>query len=256
MQPLKFRPMTLLKKFKKIIFRDYVTNHPRIYQRFNAIWLLRYRNYIDRKLILGERYEDAQLKYCAQLIGQHKVSCFVDVGANFGLYSITLASSATSLNSFFAFEPDRKNFNHLSANIYLNGFDTIIDARRLGLSNEKKTLRFLSNKGNSTGISRIAETAPANTNVSLFEETFIEVETLDSQLGTIKGKAIYLKIDVEGHEKSVIEGGLSFFKQNDCFLQMEILSDKELMVSWMQDVIGFTYLHNIDNDYYFRSASQ
>lgn len=247
--------MSLTKHLKKIALRDYFTNHPRTYRRFGAFWLLRYRNYIDRKLILGERYEDAQLKYCTQIIAQHGISCFVDIGANFGLYSISLSTTAPSLGSIFAFEPDRRNFNHLSANIFLNGFDALIDARRIGISNREGCVRFLSNKGNSTGMSRIAETAPASTKAGSFEETVIEVDTLDAQLASVRNQVVYLKIDVEGHEKSVIEGGRSFFSQNRCFLQMEILNDHPTVLAWMEEEIGFSCLHHIDNDYFFtRSA--
>jgi len=240
-----------IKKLKKIAFRDYATSHPRTYRRFGAVWLLRYRNYIDRKLILGERYEDDQIKYCAQIVAEHGVSCFVDIGANFGLYSITLATGAASLDCVYAFEPDPRNFNHLCANIFLNGMDFLIDARRMGLSNSRASVRFLRNKGNSTGMSRVAETAPESTNAGLFDESVIEVDTLDSQLDTIRDRVVYMKIDVEGHEKSVIEGGRSFFEQNRCFLQMEILGDPASMIDWMRDEIGFSCIHRIGNDLFF-----
>jgi len=248
--------MSWTKKLKKIALRDYITDHPRTYRRFGVVWLLRYRNYIDRKLILGERYEDAQIKYCAQIVAEQGVSCFVDIGANFGLYSITLSVHAPSLDSVFAFEPDRRNFNHLSANIFLNGLDSLIDARRIGLSNAKGSARFLCNKGNSTGMSRIAETAPESTNAGLFDESVIETDTLNSQLEMVRNEVVYLKIDVEGHEKSVIEGARSFFQQNRCFLQMEILTDQASMIDWMCEEVGFSLLHNIDNDYFFEKCCQ
>lgn len=246
--------MSWTKKLKKIALRDYVTDHSRTYRRFGAVWLLRYRNYIDRKLILGERYEDAQIKYCAQIVAEQGVSCFVDIGANFGLYAITLSTNTASLDSVFAFEPDRRNFNHLSANIFLNGLDSLIDARRIGLSNSKGSARFLCNKGNSTGMSRIAETAPESTKVGLFDESSIETDTLDSQLEGIRDKVVFLKIDVEGHEKSVIEGGRAFFQNNRCFLQMEILTDQGSLISWMHKEVGFSCLNHIDNDYFFETC--
>ncbi len=247
--------MSLIRKVKKLALRDYVTDHPRTYRRFGALWLLRYRNYIDRKLILGERYEDPQLRYCAQLIKERGVSCFIDAGANFGLYSVSLAASLPALSTVVAFEPDRRNFNHLCANIYLNSLDVRIDARRMGLSHARRSVSFLVNKGNSTGMSRIAETAPAGTKAELFEETIIEVDTLDSQLAGIREQLVYLKIDVEGHEQSVIAGGRSFLERNRCFLQMEILSNPQEMVSWVREKIGFSYLHHIGSDYFFERSS-
>ena len=244
----------LIKKIKKIALRDYLTEHPRIYLRFGVLWMLRYRNYIDRKLILGERYEDAQLKHCSHIIKKEGVTCFIDAGANFGLYSITLAAENESLQSVIAFEPDRRNFNQLSANIYLNNLDAQIDARRMGLSNEAGVVSFFINKGNSTGKSRVAETAPAGTKADDFDEIAIEVDCLDSQLESIRDENIYIKIDVEGHEKLVVSGGKSFFERNRCFLQMEILAEQEKMIRWMSEEMGFVFLQSIQNDYFFKTA--
>ena len=143
----------------------------------------------------------------------------------------------------------------LCANIYLNSLDLRIDARRVGLSHARRSVSFLVNKGNSTGMSRIAETAPAGTKAEMFEETIIEVDTLDAQLASIRGQVVFLKIDVEGHEESVITGGRSFLERNRCFLQMEILSNPQEMVCWVRDQIGFSYLHHIGNDYFFERSS-
>ena len=104
-------------------------------------------------------------------------------------------------------------------------------------------------------MSRIAETAPAGTKAEMFEETIIEVDTLDAQLASIRGQVVFLKIDVEGHEESVITGGRSFLERNRCFLQMEILSNPQEMVCWVRDQIGFSYLHHIGNYYFFERSS-
>jgi len=248
------RAMHLMHKLKKLIHRDYIADTPRVYRRLGAIWLLRYRNYIDRKLILGERYEREQMAYCATLFETEKFSCLIDIGANFGLYSISIAAKHPQLGKIFAFEPEPRNFNHLSANIYLNKMDRRIIARRIGLSDRKATVDFLANKGNSTGMSRIAETAPESTKHGLFEQTTIEVAPLDSLLPEIEGETVFLKVDVEGHERAVICGARQFFEKNKCVIQMEILGNTAGTILWLKENFGFSCIHQVDSDYYFKNA--
>lgn len=245
--------MSIVKIVKKLFYRNYFDDSARLYRRFGAIWLLRYRNYIDRKLILGELYEQAQLDYAAKLISTEKASCFIDAGANFGLYSISLAIRCKDLQRIIAFEPDLRNFNHLSANVCLNGIDRRIETHRVGLSDRHATVHFLTNKGRSTGTSRIVETAPANTKLDQFEPATIDVDTLDSQTSDIVDSSLFLKIDVEGHEKTVISGAAQLLKSNKCILQIEILDGVEATICWLKENFGLTCFNQISDDYYFRN---
>lgn len=242
--------MSLSRKLKKLIYRDYFSDRPRVYERFGALWLLRYRNYIDRKLILGELFEGAQLAYCSELVRRHRVTGFVDVGANFGLYSVYLATRFPELTTMVAFEPDARNYPQLCANLFLNDQGARIDARRLGISSEKGAVEFLSNVGTSTGMSRIAGTAPKGTKVDKFRTSRIEVDTLDAQLAQLSGQTLYIKIDVEGHEAEVLRGGTGFFAANRCLLQMEILSDQAQAIARLKADYGFSLVEKMDNDFF------
>jgi FkbM family methyltransferase len=153
-----------------------------------------------------------------------------------------------------AFEADKRNFNNLSANIYLNQLDLRISARHIGVSDRAGEVAFLVNKGNSTGTSRILETAPGTTKFDLFEEAVIKVDVIDSLLAELKGQSVYMKVDVEGHEKAVIAGATSFFKANRVVLQVEILSDGEQIIEWLGSECGLRLIENIGSDYFFSNT--
>ncbi|GAB1391903.1 hypothetical protein MASR1M60_00660 [Rhodocyclaceae bacterium] len=246
--------MKLARKLKKLLHRNYLNDDPSIYRRFGMLWLLNYKNYIDRKLILGECYEKEQLAYCRQVIENNRVQAFIDVGANFGLYSLMMAKQFPELTTVLAFEADRRNFNCLSANIYLNGLDQCIAARPIGLSDRQGEVVFLVNKGNSTGMSRIAATAPDTTKMGMFEEVGISVDTLDAQTTGLNGQSVYIKIDVEGHEMAVIAGARDFLRSNRCFLQMEILSNQQETVAALHHDYGLNCIHHIENDFFFEKG--
>ncbi|MFA6173001.1 MAG: FkbM family methyltransferase [Kiritimatiellales bacterium] len=242
--------MNILKKIKKWIYRDYFSDRPRIYNRFGALWLLRYRNHIDRKLILGELYEAGQLEYCGSLVKERDITGFIDVGANIGLYSVLLTKSYPQLTRVISFEPDVRNYNNFCANLNLNNLDSKVDARMLGISSAKTEVSFLSNLGNSTGTSRIAATAPERTRLEKFAHTKIRVDTLDTQLSGVHDETLFFKVDVEGHETEVIHGAGEVFKNNRCLIQMEILGKPDAVIQLLNEC-GFSQMKQIKGDFYF-----
>ncbi|CAG0956401.1 hypothetical protein GEOBC_00484 [Geobacteraceae bacterium] len=244
----------MLKTVKKWIYRDYFTPKTRILNRFNAKWLLRYSNYIDRKLILGELYECNQLEFCNMLIAKNNISIFIDIGSNFGLYSIILTVNNPNLSKIFSFEPDVVNYNHLCSNIFLNNLNQKVKTHALGLSNHKGEIEFLRNKGNSTGQSRIAETAPDTTKSQNFIIEKITIDTLDDSLNAINGERVLVKIDVEGHEMEVCAGAVNFFQNNHCYIQMELLNNHENKCNTLCEQYNLKLIHRIESDFYFESG--
>ena len=104
--------------------------------RRDITWALSKKNFVDRCLINGYYYEPDRLDKCASFIKSYRIEAFLDIGANFGLYSLHLARHA-KIQEIHAFEPVRQNFNQLCANIFLNRFDRVIRPYHLGLSNEE-----------------------------------------------------------------------------------------------------------------------
>jgi len=241
----------VIRKIKKIFLRDYFTNKVKIRSRRGLALLLRYRNYIDRKLVMYERYENQQIEFLIKLIELNRVDTFLDVGANFGLYALSIAGQCPRVSQILAFEPDVDNYYHLCGNIFVNGFSQKIKTYRLGISDRQGTVKFLKNAGSSSGTSRILETAPASTKNQRFDEVEIDISSLDILLPAFKAQTIALKIDVEGHEFKVFSGARRLLTDNRCLLQVEILDNAEQAVEAICAGYQMKCICNLGSDYYF-----
>ncbi len=130
---------------------------------------------------------------------------FVDIGAHIGRYTLMAARHASKV---IAVEPEPSNFLLLEENIALNGFSNVITLQA-ALSRDQGSYRFY--------VARRGDTATS----SLEPEWRLHIpghrkaiqvsgETLDSLIDSLGLQIIdWLKIDVEGHEVSVLEGGRS-----------------------------------------------
>jgi len=142
---------------------------------------------------------------CQQLVKEDK-KC-IDIGAHIGWYTVELAEKCRHV---YAFECSPKSFNFLCANIALNGVDYKVTKYNCALSNKEETVAYYvrdPKDGGSNGISQF-ECDITNKTPSLE----VPSKTLDSfNLNDIG----FIKIDVEGHEKSVLEGAVETLKRNN-----------------------------------------
>ena len=139
---------------------------------------------------------------------------FFDVGANVGNYSIALREFFSNA-SIYAFEPVEQTFKMLNAN--MSGQN--IQLFNLGLGEKKGTGKIFNTIDN-------ADTEVA----SIYEDVFVgifkseadvvsvdfEMDTIDLFCETNDIKNIdFLKIDVEGHELSVLKGAKNMLKNKN-----------------------------------------
>lgn len=69
-------------------------------------------NYIDRRMWIEGAYEKPQLTYMLEQAKTLNFDYFIDIGANFGLYSCVLGVSDT-VQKIHSFECDPRNVLHL-----------------------------------------------------------------------------------------------------------------------------------------------
>lgn len=212
-------------------------------------------NHLDRLLKRQVAFEKEQLKFVLSRIADKQIDCFVDIGANLGLYSLTLAKHAPSLKKVVAFEAQVENFNQLCGNIFLNQLDRKIEPHNVGVSDQRGTVTFLRNVGNSTGTSRILETAPEATKFHRFQEELLRVDTLDTLLSGVADRKLLLKIDVEGHEMRVLAGARETLRNNHCTLQIELLSDQDSRITEICEHYTLNHFQQIGHDHYFESRA-
>ena len=119
---------------------------------------------------------------------------FLDIGANVGSYSLLAAATGANV---VAVEPIPHTFEDLERNIRLNRLENVVDGHCMGVSEQTGSLRFTSGLG------------CVNHVVSDEEDPQDTIEVPVARLDDMVGSEIptVMKIDVEGHERSVLMGG-------------------------------------------------
>jgi len=122
---------------------------------------------------------------------------FVDIGANIGSYTI-LASGASRARTI-AVEPLPTTFARLRMNVRYNALDDLVLLHNFGVGDSDATLRFTSTLDTVNHVATEAET-----DLDLVEVPVLPMDSLlrDSQ-------PLCIKVDVEGFEQRVINGGES-----------------------------------------------
>jgi FkbM family methyltransferase len=144
----------------------------------------------------------SELKILEKIFSIKKL-LFVDCGANYGFYSLFVASLSKS-NKIFSYEASKEVFNSLKENILLNNFQNI----------ESRNLAVASEKGKKLNINQSIN----DWENSIVHQDFVKKNTqevittnLDEELNDINMNDFLcvIKIDVEGAELEVMQGSKS-----------------------------------------------
>ncbi len=127
---------------------------------------------------------------------------FVDVGAHWGLYTLTAATRWPGEVAVLAIEPEPENQRHLQGWIIRNGVapEVTVVAAAAGASEGTATFARNSTMGHAVA------SAGAESPFGSFTARMTTLDTLLLQHPRLQGRRTLLKIDVEGHEPEVIEG--------------------------------------------------
>jgi FkbM family methyltransferase len=126
----------------------------------------------------------------------HRGGLLVDVGANFGYYSLLWAGQGLDCSAM-AFEPSPSVFSALCKNISQNHFSERITAHSFAVGQETSSVRFLPSPPGQTGWGQVVE---ANEGSILVPST-----TLDQELKGMEEVNV-LKIDAEGADFQALLG--------------------------------------------------
>ena len=147
-----------------------------------------------------------------------------DIGANTGIYSL-VAKSLNPTAIIHAFEPSKNTFYKLQKNSEINDFNII--CKQIALSNENGSCVFYDSfDANQTSASLSPEMKKlwANFEANEYE---VQTQTLKSYILENEVSSIDLmKIDVEMHEPSVIEGFSELLFKYKPNIFIEVLSDE------------------------------
>src|SRR5205085_1866808 len=113
-------PMPAKLRYKAMLFAVKYVRGTIIYRdRFGNRLLLELGNFLDSLIYVEDGYEPETIDYVRRMIRETGARRFIDIGANMGIFSLTMAST-DGIDRCDAFEPDPRNFSQLQANIFLN----------------------------------------------------------------------------------------------------------------------------------------
>lgn len=219
-----------------------------VYGRLGRKWLLDNRNWIDQQLIIRRPYEVEQVARCRQLVREHNLQYFFDIGANFGLYTVLLSDEA-GLAQFHAFEPLPRNVHQLGANLYLNNLDNRVTLYNMALGDRNGKLDLYVDP-HSTGVSTLLPSELHRRQEAYQASLQVEARIFDDLFSFADIRAL-VKMDVEGAELMVLAGMQNFLKNNLVVLQVETTPHTLDQVEGFMQESGYRLIGKLGADSYY-----
>lgn len=205
-------------------------------------YLLNHNNYIDRQIVFYGSYEKPQLLKLEEYTRKLQAGMLLDIGANFGLYTVTLTARG-AVEKAIAFEPDPRSVAQLQGNPFLNQLSQRVEVRSVAVSSKVGTSRFRQFPATSTGQSKVSEDGDG------ISVPCITIDSLE-----LEHRQLAFKIDVEGHELEIVKGMGQTLKDNTLILQIESFSDNQNKLVANLENQGCRMIGRIEDDFYFTNS--
>jgi FkbM family methyltransferase len=166
----------------------------------------------------GQMYEEESVNYFYDNIPTDKSVNIVDIGAQTGLY--TLYAKYLPKSQFYAFEPFPRSYKVLRDNITLNHIPNVL-IRKIGISNYAGETILNTSKSHN-GLHTLGK------NIIRFndpEPITIYVEPLDTIFYDNNIPVDFIKIDTEGWEYFILQGGEKTIQKYKPMIQLEWNND-------------------------------
>jgi FkbM family methyltransferase len=158
------------------------------------------RDLLNKALFLYGTFEISETRVVQAFLRSGMT--FVDVGANIGYYSLVAARLVGPTGCVHSFEPNAEVRHRLEHNIRLNSYDNAVVHAEAMAGHTGEVTFYLSTVEENSGISSIVPGA------GLGSAQVVPSVTLDDFVLGLPGRRVdLLKMDIEGAELSVIEGG-------------------------------------------------
>jgi len=162
----------------------------------------------------GELWEDNSITQFFNLIDPRRKCVIVDIGAQVGLY--TLFAKFLPQATFYSFEPDPNSFELLNENIQLNNI-TNVHTEQLAIS-DKVGDATLNTSISHMGLHTMGSRPQRFSDVKPIP---IRSTTLDEYFYSRNIGVDFIKIDTEGYEYYILQGGLKTIQKNKPIIQIE-----------------------------------
>jgi len=150
-------------------------------------------------------YEPQEIRFFRSMLKPGDTA--LDIGANFGLYTILAAKQVGREGRVLAFEPNPNSLRYLRLNILLNR-QSRIEVVPVALSNEEGETEFICVSQGAYSALKVGET-PGTTSAITVRQTTLDAIAAAESLYLVD----FVKMDVEGAELLVLQGGEEFFSR-------------------------------------------
>ncbi len=172
--------------------------------------------------LAGGKTHISETKLAAFLIKQLKPNhCFLDIGAHYGYYTLLAAELVGNNGYVMAYEPTPYSFNILHMNV--NTHNHIIACMQAVSYGEAHTTLYsfdnIKSEYNTINKASFEQTSWSKKARPI--ETIVIATSIDAIINTTTHKPNIIKIDVEGGEYNVIQGGQVFLHAHAPIVVME-----------------------------------
>jgi len=185
---------------------------------------------------------------CTDQLTFPKNSVMFDVGANAGFISCVLASKYAFHGQVHAYEPDPQNINQLEKNKDLNKLDNLV-IHKIALQEDhaKAETTFYIRRlvdgdfNENRGLSSILKISHGTVS-----EEKVDCSTIDNEIARLGLRRLdFLKIDVEGAEFSVLQGGERAISKFHPVIQYEYSNAIDKLAGVNNTELSFKFLERL-----------
>jgi len=145
----------------------------------------------------------------------------IDIGANHGVYTLSMAKRVGPTGRVWAFEPASSTAALLAASIAANDFSQVV-LEKCALSNVMGSAQLSLNANSELN-------ALVHGEQSGGESETVPLVTIDSCMETHDWQGIdFMKIDAEGEEANILSGGARFFAAESPLVEYEVKAGNEM----------------------------
>ena len=173
------------------------------------------KNKMSNKLLKKCYFAEEEMLEVIKKISKYKKVFLLDCGANYGFYSLFVAS-LSGVNRIIGYEASPITANSFRDNIILNSYKNVL-SKNLAISHNSEEYINFNESLNDWESSATHE---------LFLERVVKIKTvtIDSELynENLNDFSLVIKLDIEGNEFNAIQGGINSISKYDPLIIIEL----------------------------------
>lgn len=185
---------------------------------YNSYFYALPKDYMCRNIFIKGWYENEDIEFLHNYLKNRDDPVFIDVGANFGLYSLALYRDCRTI---LAIEPSSREYHRLTNNLSYNGIHNVLTIPKAASNITDFPVKLLIAQDELAGQNAIGRFYYSNTKQKDIEE--VDTTTIDYLVDSYNLKKVdTIKIDTDGHELQVLEGSKQTIKRFKPLLLIEL----------------------------------